>query len=219
MGSILASAVIAQASELAKDPNNVVWTTAQGLEWINDGQRAICNLRPDASSVNHSVTLVPGTKQAVTGRRLFAVIRNMGVDGLTPGAAIRLVDKKIKDEFEPDWHTETVATVIDEYLYDPRNPKVFYVSPPVHGSTVVQVEITEATNPTDMALTTDAISLDDVYATALIEWVCYRFFGRDSQNTPNHSRAVTYLRSFYGLLDKKLPVDLAVRPKMNDEQQ
>lgn len=217
MGTILASVIIAQASEIAEDESNVVWTTAQALEWLNDAQKAICTLRPDASTINGPVLLVAGTKQAITGRRVMDLVRNMGSDGLTPGLAIRLIDKKIKDEFEPNWHTETAALIVDEYVYDARDPKRFYVSPPVDTGTDVYVEISQAINPTNVPTTGDPIDLDDVYSTTIIEWICYRFFGRDSENTPDHSRAMSYLRNFYGLLDKKMPIDALIRPKINNE--
>ena len=80
MGTILASNIIAQASELAQDEDNVTWTSPQALEWLNDAQRAVCLLRPDASVLNHSVQLIPGTRQEITGRRLVSISRNMGVD-------------------------------------------------------------------------------------------------------------------------------------------
>lgn len=214
MGTLLASNLIARASELAQDETNEVWTSSQALEWVNDAQRSVCLVRPDASSINHSIQLVPGTKQSVDGRRLMSVFRNTGIDGVTIGRAIRLIDKNVKDESDPDWHTEVASTVIDEYIYDARTPQVFYVSPPVHASTAVYVEISEATNPADIADSGDPIDINDIYAPAMIEWICYRFFGRDSENTPNHARGMYYFKSFFNLLGEKMRIDMAITPKL-----
>lgn len=217
MGTLLASALIAAASELAQDENNVVWSSPQALEWLNDGQRAVCNLRPDANALNHTVQLAVGTRQAITGRRLFDIIRNMGSDGLTPGRAITLIDKQVMDEFNFNWHNATASVEVEEYIYDLRDPTTFYVSPPVSNAASVYVELSEAVNPDNITDVGDPIALNDIYAPALIEWMCYRFFGRDSEVTPNHGRSLSYLQNFYGLLGKKFQIEVLAKPKINSE--
>ena len=214
MGTVAASAIIAQASELAQDVDNVTWTLPQALAWVNDGQRAVALVRPDASVNVHSVRLTSGTRQTLTGRRLMAIHRNTGVDGNTPGRAIVMTDMATKDEFEPDWHTDTANTVVKECMYDPKTPKIFWVSPPVHATTAVYAEISEAVNPTDCATTDSLIDLDDIYVPALIEWEMYRFFARDSEQTPNHIRAAGHFKNFFNLLGAKMQADMAVSAKV-----
>ena len=217
MGLILASEIVAQASELAQDESNVVWTASQALLWLNDAQRAIVSVRPDSSVLNHSVTLVAGTKQSITGLRLMSVNRNMGADGLTPGRAIRLVERGIKDDFDPDWHTETAALVVKEYIFDARTPKEYYVSPPVDTGTVVQIEVSEAVSPDDVADAGDPITLDDIYAPSMIEWIVYRFMARDSEETPSLQRAASHFQQFFSLLGAKLNPDMAINPKVREQ--
>jgi hypothetical protein len=142
----------------------------------------------------------------------------MGASGLVPGKVIRLIDRKIKDEFEPNWHAATSSSEVKEYVYSIKDPKVFYVSPPVHSANDVYVEATEAINPDNIETVDDAMTIDDTYSPVIIEWVCYRFFGRDSEETPNHQRALSYLRNFYTLLGEKLPSDAAVSPSITDEE-
>lgn len=213
MGTLLARSIVERASELAQDEDNILWSTAQALEWVNDAQRAVALQRPDSYTTVQSLQLSPGTQQQIAGERLLDVIRNMGEDGLTPGLAVRLVDRGAKDEFEPDWHTETPGTFILEYIYDDRAPRIFYVSPPVHPTTAVFVETTEERAPPGLATLDTAIVLEDTYAPALIEWVCYRFFSRDSEETPEQTRANTHFEKFFALLGKKLDADLAASPK------
>ena len=214
MGTILASTLIAQASEIIQDEANVQMTTANALGWLNDAQRAVVIVMPDASTINRSITLVPGTKQSIAGLRLMAVVRNMGQDGLTPGLAIRLVERATKDDFEPDWHTQVATAVVEEYVYDERLDREFYVSPPVITTVPVQIEVSESISPTDIATTADPITIDDVYGPALIEWVVYRYVARDAEETPSIQRAVTHFQSFFGLLGAKLQADMAINPKI-----
>lgn len=214
MGTLLASALISQVSELVQDESNIVWTQLQCLGWLNDAQRAIASVRPDSSILNHSVTLAPGTKQAIAGLRLMAVNRNMGIDGSTPGRAIRLVERGIKDDFDPDWHTETAAIAVKEWIFDARLPKEFYVSPPVHASTVVQIEISESVNPAEISVVGDAITLDDVYSPTMVEWAMYRCLSRESEETPNIQRATSHFQQFFSMLGAKLNPDMAINPKV-----
>lgn len=214
MGTLTASYLIAQASETAQDEANVQWTAAQSLEWLNDAQRAVAMARPDASTLTHSVTLVAGTQQTITGLRFMTAIRNMGADGVTPGRAIRLVERGAKDESDPYWHAETASTEVLEVIFDARTPKIFYASPPIPNSPVVQIEISEAVNPANVADVGDPITLDDIYSSAMIEWILYRFFSRDSEETPNIQRAISHFQAFFNLLQTKLQVDMAINPKI-----
>ncbi|HFD86862.1 MAG TPA: hypothetical protein ENJ35_04205 [Gammaproteobacteria bacterium] len=214
MGTILASSLIARASEIAGDESNVVWLKTQALEWVSDAQIAVAIVRHDSYTETKSILLKAGTKQTITGHRLLTVIRNMGSDGATPGRSIRLVDRGAKDEFEPNWHSADPEAVVKEYVYDDRVPKRFYVSPPVIASTQVYVETEEEETPTPVANIEDPIVLDDIYSTAMIEWICYRFFSRDSEVTPNIPRAIEHFKNFFMLLGEKMKSDMATSPKV-----
>lgn len=214
MGTLLASTLIAQASEIVQDEKNILWETSQALDWLNDAQRAIVAVRPDSSTSNKPVVLAPGTKQSISGLRLMAVTRNMGDDGLTPGRAIRLVERGIKDDFEPDWHFVTASTEVKEYIYDDRTPQEFYVSPPVHATTTVQIEIVEAVDAPLIASEASVITLDDHYSPMMIEWVVYRFLSRDSEETPNLQRPAMHFQNFFTLLQAKVQPDMAINPKV-----
>lgn len=214
MGTILASTLIAQASEIAQDETNVTWSTAQALEWLNEGQKAVASMRPDASVSVAPILLVPGTKQTIAGRRLMGISRNMGSDGLTDGRAIRLVERGIKDDYNPDWHTDTATLEVKEYIYDGRLPQDFWVWPPVSPAAAVYIETIEAVNPDDLTAVTDAISVSDIYAPPIIEWMCYRFFARDAEEVPEIQRAATHFNNFFTLIGEKTKVDMAVSPKV-----
>ena len=135
---MLASVPIDQVREILVDATPVTWTEAQLIAWLNDAQLAAAELRPDASSEMTTLKLAAGTTEqqlASGGIRLLSVTHNMGSDGTTPGAAIDLVERGVKDALERDWRKATGATVIDEYIFDERLPLDFSVSPPTHATT------------------------------------------------------------------------------------
>ena len=210
-----ATEVINPCKDILQDADGITYETGQLLDYLNDGQRAVSILRPDASQETVDIQLTAGqTEQDVGGRRLIDVHYNMGSDGSTPGNAIRQVDRDVKDAFEPDWHTATPAVAIKEFMYDPKIPKKFWVSPPVHGSTAVFVKLSRAINPANVADITDAITIDDVYSPALQEWILYRAFARDSEQTPNFVRAGQHFKAFFNIMGVKLQADMAVTPKI-----
>jgi hypothetical protein len=217
VGTLLASSVIAQASEIAQDDSNVTWLVSQALEWLNDGQRATAIVRPDASISVGTMLLVPGTRQTISGHRLMSVTRNMGTNGVTPGRAIRLVDRGAKDEHDPYWHQAAGASEVREYIYDERTPKEFYVWPPRIDSQILAIEISQSITPANVAAVGDPITIDDNYAPALIEWITYRFFSRDAEETPDLQRAVSHFQNFFAILGQKLQVDLAISPKVRQQ--
>jgi len=215
--AITANTIIVGASELAQDEGNVVWEADQALAWVNDAQRAVASVRADAVIDTDPLLLVPGTKQEITGRRLMSIGRNLGPDQTTPGPAIRLVDRGMKDDFNPDWHTDDASTEILEYMYDARSPKLFYVWPPVHPTTDVYIEATQSVDPTDCTSASSPIDMDDIYGPALIEWVAYRFFCRDAEEVPDVQRAVRHFTNFFQILGAKMQADMAVNPKVREQ--
>ena len=213
---MLASVILAQVAEILTDSTKVTWTEAQLIAWLNDAQLAVALMRPDASSEITTLKLAAGTTKqqlASGGLRLLTVIRNMGSDGATPGDAIDLVERGVKDALDRGWHKADKATVVDEYVFDERAPVDFYVSPPTDDTTDVHVELSQAIAPKDVVVSTDAIALRDVYSGPIQEWMLYKAFSRDSEETPNHLRAESHKATFGALLSGKFQADATVSPK------
>ena len=90
--------VIDRVQTVLQDTTGVRWpVVAELVLWINDAQREIALLKPDASAINETITLADGTKQDIpsAGNRLLKVVRNMSAaSGGTGKRAVRLVDVK-----------------------------------------------------------------------------------------------------------------------------
>ncbi len=137
---MIVSAILDRVSEVLQDKGRVTWIESDLLAWFNEAQRAVAQVRADASSVIGNITLVAGTKQTLPtgGRRLIDVRRNMGTDGATPGRVIDLIAEDDLDRFNPDWHTDTAAAVILNYMVHDMVPGTFYVYPQTDGITRVE---------------------------------------------------------------------------------
>jgi hypothetical protein len=217
---MLVSAIVNRAMQLLQDATNVRWPETEIVGWLSDGQREVVLIRPDASVTNASMILLANsTKQTlpVGGIRLLDYVRNMGVDGLTPGSVVRLVTREVLDAQIPTWHTDVGQTSVKHFCYDPRDPKHFYVYPRPHATIVVQGEILYSSAPADCALPSvtpsAVITLDDVYGNALLDYVLYRAYSKDAEYAANAQRAQGHYASFAASLGVKLKTDMATAPQ------
>jgi hypothetical protein len=217
---ISAQSIIRRAVETMQDNTSVRWPVAELVRYLNDGQREVVLYRPDSMVTNATVALVAGAKQAVptNGSKLIDVIRN------TAGTkrSVRMTVRNILDTQSPNWYNLTGVTEILHYMYDARDPKVFYVYPPA-ASTGASVEIvysaypTDITEPADGALytaVTGNISLPDIYGNVLADYILYRAYTKDSEYAGNAQRAQAHYGAFQAALTTEMAGTTGVAPKI-----
>jgi hypothetical protein len=203
---ITAQAIITKVQAVLQD-SGTRWPTAELIGWINEAQLEIATLRPDAASERVTLQLAAGARQTLsaTWTMLLDVIRNMGTSGTAAGAPIRQTNRRILDAVEPGWHTRTAATVIQHFMYDPRNPREFLVYPPSTGTTYVELLV--GTVPTAVAVAGDTLDMRDEYENPLVDFVLYRCFSKDIDFAGNAERAVLHRRAFDNSLGLKAQAD------------
>ena len=212
--------VSTQLHDLA--PQFTRWTEKELVGWLNDGQRAIAKYMPSSCSRVDVIKLAPGTRQSielipaarilpgdgstpvdVSGLALLDVRRNMGVNGITPGDAIRIVDMEILDSIYPDWHTKSGTPT--QYAFKPVTPKTFYVSPGVPTADSVWVEASLIALPTPIVSTgslgfggssTVKISVSDTYTDDLINYILARAYMKDAEFAANSNLASAHTTLF-----------------------
>jgi hypothetical protein len=221
MGTLTGANLISRIQDSLQDTTGVRWTEAELLRYINDAQREVVNLKPAAAADHSNVQLVTGTEQSIpdVAMSLIKVVRNMSATGssATGKKAIRLVDEDILNSIEPDWHDPTVTgdaahgSVVKHYIFDPEDPRRFYVYPGVKSGSNAYVELVTARNPTDLSATSSTIYIDDVYGNALVDYVLYRCYLKDSEFAGNSQRAQQhyqlFVNSLAGGIQAKNPID------------
>jgi hypothetical protein len=213
--------VIDRVQTVLQDTTGVRWpVVAELVLWINDAQREIALLKPDASAINETVTLVDGTKQDIpsAGNRLLKVVRNMSAaSGGTGKRAVRLVDVEVLNGQTPDWHDPTVAgdaahtNVVKHYIYEESNPRNFYVYPGVSGS--AYLEIIYSSNPTTVAQGGN-LSIPDIFANAVMNYVLYMAYMKDAEYAGNSQRANSHFALFTNSITGKGQIDAISNPNM-----
>lgn len=210
MATITAQSIVARAQTTLLDETGVRWNTTELVQALNDGQREIVVLKPDAHSVNGSLTLAEGTRQTIAaeGVILLDVIRNLGVGGDTPGRAITRVKRGYLDTTRPNWHAESPNAEVLHYLFDERDPKHFYVTPPqpISPSTIeyvysaAPIEVAEPATANGAVIGT--ISIDDIYQTALFYYMMFRAHSKESSDA-SPQKASAYYQLFAGAVSGK----------------
>ena len=217
--SIAAQALVRRVVETLQDTTSIRWPVAELVRYLNDGQREIIVHRPDAMVTNASLTLTAGTKQSLpsNGAKLIDVVRNSA----GTKRAIRMCAREILDAQSPGWHNLSGVTEIVHFMFDPRDPKVFYVYPPAQSAgasvdlvySALPTDIAEPAAGTDYSAVSGAISVPDIYSNALQDYVLYRAYTKDSQYAGNEARAQARYAAFANALGIEIKATVAVAPQ------
>jgi hypothetical protein len=218
--TIAAQSIIRRVVETMQDNTSVRWPVAELVRYLNDGQREVVLYRPDSMVTNATIALASGAKQALpsNGSKLIDVIRN------TSGTkrSVRMTVRNILDTQSPNWYNLTGVTEILHYMYDPRDPKVFYVYPPAAASGA-SVEVVYSAYPTDITEPADGalysavagnISLPDIYGNVLADYILYRAYTKDSEYAGNAQRAQAHYGAFQAALTTEMAGTTGVAPKV-----
>ena len=230
---ITAQSVIRRVVDGLQDITSVRWPLRELVRYLNDGQREIVIYRPDSMVTSATLALAANAARQVipttgaAGTKLIDIVRN------TNGSkrAIRLINREILDAQFPNWQGSANASgEILHFMYDPRDPKTFYVYPPSGASS--SVELVYAALPVDIALPADGvalpadaaadignpavvlgtISVPDIYANVLQDYILYRAYNKDSEYAGNIPRAQAYYASFANALGIEIKATVAVAP-------
>jgi hypothetical protein len=215
---IAAQSIIRRVVETLQDNTSVRWPVSELVRYLNDGQREIVMYRPDAMVTNASVDLVAGSKQSLpaNGTKLIEVVRNS-----TGGQrSVRMVNREILDAQSPNWHNIAGAAEVLHFMYDPRDPKVFYVYPPAAAEGAA-LDIVYAALPTDITepaagatftAVTGNVSVPDIYGNVLQDYILYRAYTKDSEYAGNAQRAQAHYAGFANALGVELRATVNFQP-------
>lgn len=212
---ITAKSLIDKASVQLLDTSNKRWTRAELLGWLNDGQRYITVVKPASCSVTDSMALVAGARQSIPvwGYQLLDVMRNLGTDGATPGASIRIISREVLEGYDMNWSASTPSTVVQNYTYNPQEQMVFYVYPPSTGTNYV--EITYSVLPEDITSETANIGLTDAFGTILLDYILFRAQSKDGEQSIGAEHAKLYFESFSSALEAMYSGHLQNNPNVD----
>ena len=200
--------ILNRAASLLNDEEHVRWQESELLEWLNDGQRAVAKgPATDVYVLRDNVTAVAGTVQDLPtdGIRLVDVVKNV-----SNGSAILQSDYATVDILSSTWRAAT-AGVAENFFYDKNNPKQFEIYPPQAGGELI--EVVYNAQPGDAAISGNIV-ISDMYADSLIDYICFRGFSKDTEDSATElSRATAFYRAFLSGIGYKESADMEIEPR------
>lgn len=241
--STLIKEVLYRASDLLHDlnPQFKRWTQKAMVNYLNDGQIAIAKYLPQSCSRVDAVKLSTGTRQNIDkllaasikpgdgstavdtyGVAFLDILNNMGADGLTPGAAVRVVERDMLDAMDPDWHTRT-GSAVEGVAFDTRFPRTFFVTPGVTGN--VWVNLAYIAIPAKVpnvgtedyghaGTNTTVISISDVHMDDLVNYIMARAYLRDGEVSTSALQARNYTSLFAESINAQVKTATGTNPNL-----
>tara|TARA_A100001388_G_scaffold50342_1_gene33851 strand:+ start:2964 stop:4010 length:1047 start_codon:yes stop_codon:yes gene_type:complete len=145
---------------------------------------------------------------------------NTGTRVGTGKRATRLVSRDSLDSIQPSWHDPTVkgdakhGSLIKHYMYEDQNPRNYYVYPGVASGASSFLEIIYSANPTTVAANGN-LDVPDVFANAVMNYVLYMAYMKDSEFVGNQQRASAHYNLFITSVTGKSQIDLTTTPNLD----
>lgn len=197
--------LLSRAVVVLQDPGNVRWPLPELCDWLNQAQRTIVLIKPNALAASVTVNLIAGTRQALPAT--IAVFTNAVCNVVSGqrGKSIRpLSRRETLDAHIPGWHdpaTLPFAKTVSYVWQDASAPREFYVVPGNDGTG--QIEAVVGLNPVDIPIPTamdqvDAytttIAFADEYQGILLDLMLARALSKDSEAAETVARAGQHLQ-------------------------
>lgn len=203
MGTILVSEIFERTCRILLDESGVRWTSAELLDWYNEGMTDMVTRRPGLLPSVDDVVLAPGTQQELAADRLaiIDVGQNIG-SAANPrnGCIPNIIPKDTMDRLMPDWQYQTTAVMVSAVVTQQQIPRLFWVYPPQPIVNPGRLRMIQSKRPVAVSETSAAFELDDQYTPILVEYLLYRAFAKDGENPNMTARSAQHLQNYLGLL-------------------
>jgi hypothetical protein len=193
------------------------WSKEDLVVCYNSAVAALATYRPDLFTHTVTLTCVAGAKQAMPAGSL----KLMEVERNTGGRKTRFIPRGVLDDLDPDWICGEGAEAAEAYCYEESNPGAFWLYPGVVEGVRVDVVLSALPAPitTDDLGSDAAIQFDAAYVTPCMDWMIFRAYLKDSDNTANSARGQLHLQAFAQFLGVKIKTDSTIQSIKNQKYQ
>lgn len=199
-------------SDQLLDKDFVRWSNEEIIRWINDAASEIVIRRPPAGTKTETLVLEEGARQELPDAafQLIDVVRNISAQTKYP---IQRVSRHELESHASTWYDDEHADHVQNYSYDDRQPKVFYVWPQVTAGTEVEVVYTRP--PATITADTDQLDIGKEYMGPIVSYVLYRCFSKDAENN-DINLATAHYTAFNESLGANTAMQLTVSPSASE---
>ena len=202
---------IDRARRIVQDETSVRWPLPEWLLWFNDAISELALYKPTAFAVSAPFALAAGTyqKAPADSQSVLRVTRNLKTvdsEARQGGLAIRAVDRDMLDSQNPNWHDTAITTptrIVRNVAYDIAEPNAFWVYPPNDGTGIIELIVSKPpapvatpSSPDSLASYNTNVEVQSVFAGAVLDFILYRAYSKDSTFSGSAARAAAYYSAF-----------------------
>lgn len=223
--------ILDRVTTLYNDAEYIRVPESSYLKFLDDALNMLLLLRPDCHIKSDVVKLNKGTRQNLPseGRALIDLYLNklpiFDSDGVTIKEYINhypIVQVRRDDlDYFSNWQYQSGAVskdYISEFAYESKNPRMFWVNPPVNEKDVY-VEMDYSYEFPVYSAMKDALNteldLQDHWMGPLCAYMLYLLYSIDSTSTVDRQIAASYLQSFYQSVSAESTSTTAVKPTLS----
>lgn len=210
---MIASEILDRVSMQLDDQTRTRWTEAMLLNYLTDAMRQMSLERPDSHSTVIVQHLVQGSNRQTipTGMaKLLRVVRNMGIDGTTPGQFVTATTRDAMETLCTGWVPNAQFDEIDQYAFVQATPQNYWVWPTPSAYAYLELECcADVAQLTAMNATIPFIS---IWSEPLREYVLYRAFSQNGASQADQARAVAHLQQFYVMIGNEAQARILGNP-------
>lgn len=229
--------ILSRVKIVLQDAGAVRWPLPELAGWLSDAMREIASRKPSATSAVANIAMVQGTRQTLPDEylSLIRVVRNLVPSGVTDppyvgGIAVTPIVREILDAQNVNWHDPARVTqrvAVRHVIFDPLDPRTFYVYPGNTGAGLIEcivsvipepVAVEVGDDPDDLESYNIDLPLSAVYQTPLIDFVLYRAFSKDMQLAGAGDRAAMHYQQFAQAIDTRTNLDAIYQPNTTNSQ-
>lgn len=233
--SFTAADILRRCQTILNDAGGRHWPTTELIDWLNDGLREITLQSPTAVSKTVIIDLAEGTRQTLDPdyASLIRVNCNVTASGGTVtdrGKEITPIKRATLASHLPGWQNPAslpASTIVDYIIEDSDVPGEFYVVPSNDGNGQIEAVVAkrptaiaiDATSPLDVESYTSTVDLDDMYLTALVDFVLSKAFAKDTNLAGAMERSMAHYQSFANALQIRVAAEQTYNPNRGPSRQ
>lgn len=206
--------ILLQEVLFAGEMDGTAWTNAELLMWANDAVGEVARLTPTAYSDNIILPLEAGALQHLPSNIavLIEAVCNVDTQG-NDGRAVTKTVRRMIDGEDPDWRSKPQAPTVRRYMPSASEPRSFEVYPPNDGTGKLRVVCTPEYCPVGAD---EQLPISSIFLSAVVNYICYRAFGREQENADATSKSGEFYQAFVGAIngtaENNTPLTGAVGP-------
>jgi hypothetical protein len=209
---MLASVPIDEVRTILLDTSGVAYSSPDLVAFLNDALRATTDVKKDLYTINGEIPLVAGIIQEIPedGVELFDITHNR-----ESGQVCTQVDLDLLQETNRFWPQDTPTVSVENWAFNPKSPRRFYVTPPnTGGSGVSVIGLYGAVHP-EIADAADELQISPENQHLLVNYMLARAYSVSSKRY-DPTKEAYYMNEWKQGVGLKSTAQIAAAPRVSE---